>query len=57
MTLKPETLERRRRERAARQHQRREDLARRLRAKAAQEGLDSIWAEMLEELKGSTFRL
>jgi len=49
--LKPETIERLARRRDAEQKARRLDLMARLTEKAMREGPESIWAEMLAELK------
>lgn len=48
--MRPETIERRKKERKATKAKDREILLFRLRAKAEKEGKDSIWAEMLSEL-------
>ena len=49
ITMKPETIERRARERAAKRIERRADLRRRLIEKVERDGPESIWAEMLAE--------
>ena len=48
--MKPETIERRKRERAADIKARHENLIVQLRVKAERDGPDSIWAEMLAEV-------
>lgn len=48
-SMKPETIERRRIERAAKQAASTALRIERLKAKAAEAGPDSIWAEMLKE--------
>jgi hypothetical protein len=47
--MKPETIKRRARERAAERADNRACMLRRLAALAAEQGPDSIWAEMLAE--------
>lgn len=54
--MKPETVARRRRERAERRAQSRATLIARLRAKADEAGPESIWAEMLAEHEPSSVR-
>lgn len=49
--MRPETVARRRRERAERRAQSRAALIARLAEKAEQEGPGSIWAEMLAEAR------
>jgi hypothetical protein len=48
--MKPETMERRARERAAEREARRAELIRRTRENAERDGPGSFWAMMLEDL-------
>lgn len=49
VTMRPETIARRAREREVATAERRASLISRLEAQVAEHGTDSIWAEMLEE--------